>query len=542
MCKTCFNRGYNDYPEYSTVTIQHKVDYIEGYKKKQNEVLGPEENENTHFCKQCFENGARNVQTGIWCPPLSTKLGHYDSYEKGYYNGGSNVEETEQEQTVAAAPAYATVSNRLIDNSLLKKPAVLAGIAGALVLISVFAIPATRHSVLKIFEGNKESDTSALASSNKDPWAGVPSADPKPNETPAVTETKQSEPAKPAAEVPKQAVVQKPVESAKPEIKTTPAKPIAAAKQESKPVVKPEPAKNAVVMKKPVAVVKPVPEKKAKPTPVVANYKPHREAVPAKPAKIKPLKDEVAAAPKKEKLQKKEPAVATNTAKPDSGAVKESGSALAANTPAKKPQPVIKPATTKNKPTKAEAVKKNVPAVEAEASMKQPKEPIPRCRMVENNHPFRHMSNESDSEQNSGRSGVTIHVQTSDNGIEAHEKEHAAGAIKSPVASHRVGKYYIYHIEGEGGDEVKKEPYGGKFVYVSRRLLNENEVSHHSWDELTIMLNEIYARHNLIFSDDSLRHYFTEKYWYSGELNDVTALLSDTEKQNIALLKKHLTK
>jgi hypothetical protein len=56
------------------------------------------------------------------------------------------------------------------------------------------------------------------------------------------------------------------------------------------------------------------------------------------------------------------------------------------------------------------------------------------------------------------------------------------------------------------------------------------------------MLNEIYARHNQIFTDDSLRHYFGEKYWYSAELNDVTAQLTETEKRNIEMLKKLLTK
>ena len=91
MCQNCFNRGYNDYPAYTGSIIEHKVDYIEGYKKKQYEILDADNERNTNYCKRCFENGIRNAQIGLWAPPLTNARGHYESYEKGYYQPSSGV-------------------------------------------------------------------------------------------------------------------------------------------------------------------------------------------------------------------------------------------------------------------------------------------------------------------------------------------------------------------------------------------------------------------------------------------------------------------
>jgi hypothetical protein len=52
------------------------------------------------------------------------------------------------------------------------------------------------------------------------------------------------------------------------------------------------------------------------------------------------------------------------------------------------------------------------------------------------------------------------------------------------------------------------------------------------------MRNEIYARHGYIFSANELRGYFSNQNWYHPLYNDVSGMLSDLEKSNIALLKR----
>ena len=91
----------------------NQLDYIEGYKKKQYELLGIEENENTYFCKNCFQNGVINAKIGIWAPPLTLKLGHYDSYEKGYYELESKqeyqniqIDNTDLNEKIYPTPIY----------------------------------------------------------------------------------------------------------------------------------------------------------------------------------------------------------------------------------------------------------------------------------------------------------------------------------------------------------------------------------------------------------------------------------------------------
>ena len=52
------------------------------------------------------------------------------------------------------------------------------------------------------------------------------------------------------------------------------------------------------------------------------------------------------------------------------------------------------------------------------------------------------------------------------------------------------------------------------------------------------MRNEIYARHGLIFQNKKLKKYFDKQPWYKPRYNDVSNMLSETEKKNIAFLKK----
>ena len=50
------------------------------------------------------------------------------------------------------------------------------------------------------------------------------------------------------------------------------------------------------------------------------------------------------------------------------------------------------------------------------------------------------------------------------------------------------------------------------------------------------MLNEIYARHGMIFKDDALQRHFKEQKWYKPMSYNVFSQLSKTEKQNVTFL------
>ena len=83
MCQKCYEKGFSDYPKYLP-QVAHLEDYKRGYKTKQNESMDADELEHTFFCEKCYERGRSNSGNGIWAPPMSTKRGHYESYEKGY--------------------------------------------------------------------------------------------------------------------------------------------------------------------------------------------------------------------------------------------------------------------------------------------------------------------------------------------------------------------------------------------------------------------------------------------------------------------------
>ncbi|MBS1780359.1 MAG: YARHG domain-containing protein [Bacteroidetes bacterium] len=77
----------------------------------------------------------------------------------------------------------------------------------------------------------------------------------------------------------------------------------------------------------------------------------------------------------------------------------------------------------------------------------------------------------------------------------------------------------------------------GNFPEGSERKLTEWDVIHLSKWGYTIMLNEIYARHGLIFHDPSVAAYFKKVRWYKGRYKNVDKKLSQIERENIMYLK-----
>ena len=81
----------------------------------------------------------------------------------------------------------------------------------------------------------------------------------------------------------------------------------------------------------------------------------------------------------------------------------------------------------------------------------------------------------------------------------------------------------------------------GQYAFVSQRLLTSYELQNNKYSafDLSIMRNEIFARHGYKFSaGGEMDQYFRNQNWYQAKYNDVSSLLSEIEKQNIDLILK----
>lgn len=79
----------------------------------------------------------------------------------------------------------------------------------------------------------------------------------------------------------------------------------------------------------------------------------------------------------------------------------------------------------------------------------------------------------------------------------------------------------------------------GEWPEASTRVLKTEDVENLSKDELEFMRNEIFARHGYCFSKKHLRQQFENESWYVPNTVDIKGYLTDTEKKNIALIKRY---
>ncbi len=104
----------------------------------------------------------------------------------------------------------------------------------------------------------------------------------------------------------------------------------------------------------------------------------------------------------------------------------------------------------------------------------------------------------------------------------------------------------VYNANAENRQNIKaikKEKAGAKnkltagyFPESSDRKLEEKDVQYLSEWGRKLILNEIYARHGMIFTDEALRKHFRKQKWYRAKSRNVTKMLTKTEKYNIAFL------
>lgn len=89
---------------------------------------------------------------------------------------------------------------------------------------------------------------------------------------------------------------------------------------------------------------------------------------------------------------------------------------------------------------------------------------------------------------------------------------------------------------------VERNNYGtpGSYPEGSLRYLNYNDISGRSKWELSVMRNEIYARHGYIFTSNmSIKNHFESKSWYEPRYYNVDNRLSKIEKWNINYIKSY---
>ena len=77
----------------------------------------------------------------------------------------------------------------------------------------------------------------------------------------------------------------------------------------------------------------------------------------------------------------------------------------------------------------------------------------------------------------------------------------------------------------------------GDFPFASERVLYQDELMmEYSKEDLSLIRNEIYARHGYCFKKKEYRYHFEEKDWYVPVSTDVREQLSDIEVENIQMI------
>jgi len=95
----------------------------------------------------------------------------------------------------------------------------------------------------------------------------------------------------------------------------------------------------------------------------------------------------------------------------------------------------------------------------------------------------------------------------------------------------------LVKTEWLNADSLKNIP--GKYPFGSHEFLIDRILCCYSSTKLSIMRNEIYARHGLIFKSASLKNYFSKQNWYKPVKENVDTELSDLEKLNILLIQRY---
>lgn len=74
---------------------------------------------------------------------------------------------------------------------------------------------------------------------------------------------------------------------------------------------------------------------------------------------------------------------------------------------------------------------------------------------------------------------------------------------------------------------------------LSENYLNDEQLNKLDKTELSILRNEIFAKHGYIFQREDLRIYFSQFSWYRPQYNSVSHMLNEIELYNIEKIKQY---
>lgn len=89
-----------------------------------------------------------------------------------------------------------------------------------------------------------------------------------------------------------------------------------------------------------------------------------------------------------------------------------------------------------------------------------------------------------------------------------------------------------------GLGSARGEPVPGAFPEASSRLLSAADLAGRSLEALSMMRNEVFARHGHRFKSPSLARHFEGEPWYQAQVDDAGPLLSEIERKNVLLIRQ----
>lgn len=137
---------------------------------------------------------------------------------------------------------------------------------------------------------------------------------------------------------------------------------------------------------------------------------------------------------------------------------------------------------------------------------------------------------------NSGNSGGDVTYSTGARAANVSDGNYAAASGRSNTRS--SGRSRAVPAQDEDRVAYRKAIYfPGQYPEASERTLTAADLEHKSDWGKKVMMNEIYARYGLIFTEPDLRKHFNGESWYKGSKKNVDGKLTPVERQNIALIR-----